>query len=110
MEYRRYYLSRRHISVNSNLLTIEEAARRCGIQPSLLEKMLELGIIEPDVSSPDPLFAPEAVPLVCKVLRLHNDLGINWAGLGLVMDLLERIEELEGEIERLRAHIESYME
>lgn len=110
MEYRRYYLSRRHISVNPGLLTIEEAARRCGIHYSLLEKIVELGIIEPDISSPEPLFAPEAVPLVCKALRLRNDLGINWAGLGLVMDLLEHIEELEHEIEDLRAHIKSYME
>jgi len=48
------------------------------------------------------LFTPEVVGVIGKAVRLRYQLGINWAGVGLVLDLLERIGQLESEIERLR--------
>jgi hypothetical protein len=32
---------------------------------------------------------------LCSGLRLHRDLEINWAGVSIVLDLTEKIEELE---------------
>ena len=37
-----------------------------------------------------------------RILRLRHDLGVNWAGIGVVLDLLAKIEELEREIAQLR--------
>jgi MerR family transcriptional regulator, heat shock protein HspR len=36
-----------------------------------------------------------------KILRLRNELGINWAGIGVILDLLSRIEQLEARIRDL---------
>ena len=38
-------------------------------------------------------------------MRLRRDLGINWSGIGVVLDLLDKIEELEREIAWLRKKI-----
>jgi hypothetical protein len=102
MEYRRYCLVVRRPSFQPGLLSLAEIARQACVHPELLERLVDLGLIEPEQYSPEILFAPRAVADVCRALRLRNQLGINWAGVGLVMDLLERISQLESELYKLR--------
>lgn len=102
MKCQRYCLVLRQPPARTGLLSLRETARQACVHPELVERMVDLGLIEPEQFSPEILFAPEAVGDICKALRLRNELGINWAGVGLVMDLLERIGELERELYRLR--------
>jgi len=102
MQYQRYYLVLHRPPSRAGLLTLRETARQARVHPDLLERMVDLGLIEPEQVSPEILFTPEAVADVGRALRLRNDLGINWAGVGLVMDLLERIGQLERELYKLR--------
>jgi len=102
MEYRRYYLMLCRAPFRSGLLTLAELAFQSKVHPELLERMVELGLIEPVQYEPEILFAPGTLAYVGRAMRLRNDLGVNWAGVGLVMDLLERISQLESEISRLK--------
>ncbi len=102
MQYHHYYLVLRRSPVGDGLLSLRETASQARIHPDLLLRMVDLGLIEPEQSQPELLFAPETVGHICKAIRLRNQLGINWAGVGLVLDLLERIGELEREIQRLK--------
>jgi len=45
--------------------------------------------------TPDLLFEDAGIDRIDKILRLKNDLGVNFAGCDLVLDLLEKIEDLE---------------
>ncbi len=102
MQYRHYYLVLRRSPARDGMLTLMETAGQAGVHPELLLRLVDLGLIEPVQTNPELLFVPETVGYIGKALRLRNQLGINWAGVGLVMDLLERIGELEKEIQRLR--------
>ncbi|MCX5779666.1 MAG: MerR family transcriptional regulator [Firmicutes bacterium] len=102
MEYGHYYLILKHPPASANLLTLPEAARQARVRPELLERLMDLGLIEAELTSPELLFAPEVVADVGRALRLRHDLGINWVGVGLVMDLLERVGQLERELAHLR--------
>jgi hypothetical protein len=102
MKYQRYYLVLQRPPSREGLLTLRETARQARVHPDLLERMVDLGLIEPEQRSPEILFVPEVVGDICRALRLRNELGINWAGVGLVMDLLERINQLERELYRLK--------
>lgn len=102
MLYHNYYLVLRRPSAQGDLLDLMETARQACVHPELLQRMVDLGLIEPQQSSPEILFASEAVGIIGKAVRLRYQLGINWAGVGLVLDLLERIETLEREIDRLK--------
>ncbi|MDD4801542.1 MAG: chaperone modulator CbpM [Syntrophomonas sp.] len=102
MEIRRHYMVLCRPRFQSGLLSLAELARETCVHPEFLERMVDLGLIEPVQYSPVMLFAPEAAADVGRALRLRNDLGINWAGVGVVMDLLERIAQLEYELARLR--------
>ena len=81
-----------------NQVSSREAAERCGIHPGLIDRLVRLGLCEPaawDERGRQWLFGEDIVPLVKKIIRLRNDLGINYAGVGVVLELLERIERLE---------------
>ncbi len=53
----------------------------------------------------EPLFMPVAVLRLRRMLRLRQDLAISWNGLGLIMDLLERIDSLNARVRELEARI-----
>jgi hypothetical protein len=65
---------------------------------------VRLGLVDPIDTSGTPeqwLFENEAVPLIAKILRLRNELGVNYAGVGVVLELLDRINTLENRIREL---------
>jgi hypothetical protein len=68
----------------------------------MVVRLVDLGLLDPEVDEPEWLFRDTVIPRIWKIRRLHHDLGINWAGIGVVLDLLDRIEELEREIAWLR--------
>ena len=84
-----------------SLLTREELGRVTQVHPELIENFLEWQLIEPAQTDPDILFPDSVVPRILRIVRLRRDLGINWAGIGVVLDLLDRIETLERENARL---------
>ena len=80
----------------STLLDDEDFARRCGLHPELVRRFWALGLVEAERSVDGSLwFSPAQVPAVARVQRLHGSLPLNYAALGLVCDLLDRITELE---------------
>jgi DNA-binding transcriptional MerR regulator len=92
-------------SLYGSLLTLSEVARLADIHPDLIKKLIALGLLDPEQTTPEPLFDKVSVLRVRRMMRLRNDLEVNWTGVGVIMDLLEKIEELEREIERLKADI-----
>ncbi len=86
--------------VTQGLLGREEICARLGIGDDVLEVCLRWEIIQ--LPAPDPqgihLFPHEDFDRLQRGLRLHHDLGINWQGVSVALELLERIEELEQQV------------
>ena len=68
------------------------------IHPFLLEALAELGFIE----IKDKKLRQKQVSRINKIQRLRQSLGVNLPGACIIIDLLDRMEELENEIELLR--------
>jgi chaperone modulatory protein CbpM len=89
----RYPLVRRSTAA---LLDGEEFARRCGLHPELVRRFWALGLIPAECHRDGSLwFSPAQLPAVTRLQRLHATLPLNYAALGLVCDLLDRIADLE---------------
>lgn len=86
-------------------LTLDELSRLVDLHPEMVLRLVDLGLVDPEVGEPEWLFQDTVVPRIWKIKRLHRDLRINWAGIGVVLDLLQRIEELEREIAWLRRQL-----
>ena len=82
----------------AGLLTYQEVAERCGVQVGFIHRLVRAGILEMTSERwPGCLYA-EATLRVRKVVRLQEHLGVNLEGAAVILDLLERIEELENEL------------
>jgi DNA-binding transcriptional MerR regulator len=90
-------------SAFSHYVTGSEVARRCHLHPDLLERLVNLGLIDyvdRDVNG-EAIFHMEVIPLVRRIMRLRNQLGVNYAGIGVILELMDRIETLENHIREL---------
>ena len=88
----------------SDLLSLTEVAYLSRLHPELITRFVTLGLLEPRkrLATGELLFDTEAVLTARKIWRLRHELGINYAGIGLVLDLLDRIEVLENEVNHLK--------
>ena len=81
----------------------EEICDRLGIGDDVLEVCIRWEIIQ--LPEPNPqgtlLFPHDTFDRLQRGLRLHHDLGINWQGVSVALELLERIEELEQQVHHL---------
>jgi chaperone modulatory protein CbpM len=76
-------------------ITISELSRLCDCHLSVARRLFSIGLIEPLPPGDRLLFDGSAVVRARKALRLKRDLGLNFDALALVMELLDRIEDLE---------------
>jgi chaperone modulatory protein CbpM len=76
-------------------LSLGALAARVGLHPELLRRFVALGLLEPDVdTSGDLWFQPSDVQVVARIERLRVGLPVNYAAIGLIMDLLDEIDTL----------------
>jgi chaperone modulatory protein CbpM len=103
----RLHTSSVHMSVTSGppggemWLSREQLAAAAGISPSRLARLIQLGLVEPTEPGPSE-FAAAAAGRVRRMLRLHDDLGVDLVGAAIITDLLERLDRMETELRRLR--------
>jgi chaperone modulatory protein CbpM len=93
----RYLLARRPS------MQLDVFAARCGLHPDLVRRLVALGLVacQQDYRG-EPSFEPPALVTVARIQRLRTGLGLNYAAIGLVLDLLDHIEELESASRRRR--------
>jgi hypothetical protein len=82
--------------VASPRLSLRTFSRATGLHPELIGRLVRLGLIDaiPDAAG-RPVFAPEQVARAARIGRLRSQLSLNYAAIGLVLDLLDRIDALE---------------
>lgn len=77
-------------------LSVDRLAQASGVHPQLIIRFVKLGLLEAQRDSLGRLWLdPGSVARVTRVQRLHLGLSLNYAAIGLVLDLLDRIDELE---------------
>ena len=76
-------------------ITIVELCRSCAVETTLVEAMIDEGILEPvGKRGGDWCFSYISVKRTRTVVHLQRDLGVNLAGAALAIELLERLERL----------------
>ena len=88
-------ISKRHELVSTPGITISELSRMCECNVSVAKRLFSIGLIEPLSGGVTPLFDRSVVVRARKALRLKRDLRLNFDAMVLVMELLDRIDDLE---------------
>jgi hypothetical protein len=82
-------------------LDAEEFCRCSGLHPDLVRRFVTLGLIRATRDANGRLwFAPGQLAAVARIERLRSGLSLNYAALGLVIELLDRIHVLEDTLRR----------
>ncbi|WP_330229342.1 chaperone modulator CbpM [Nocardia sp. NBC_00508] len=93
----------RYVLVRPAPIRLETFARRVGLHPEFVRRLTALGLLDCTRDSAGELrFEPSEVAVVARIQRLRTGLGLNYAAIGLVLDLLDRIEKLEADPRRRR--------
>ena len=89
------------------LYHISIAARLVECHPQTLRTYEQMGLVQPyRAQSNVRLYSDEDIERVRQIKRLTQEMGVNLAGVEVILSLLAQIEDLRAEIERLRHHIE----
>ncbi|MCQ9178338.1 chaperone modulator CbpM [Streptomyces sp. IBSBF 2953] len=77
-------------------LSLAAVARRSGLHPDLIRRFVALGLVDAERDAAGSLVFDLTAPAVlARVQRLRSGLCLNYASIGLVLDLLDRISLLE---------------
>jgi hypothetical protein len=87
-------------------MPLDVFAARCELHPDMVRRLVALGLLacRRDVHG-DLWLEPSALGTVARIQRLRTGLGLNYAAIGLVLDLLDRIDELESASRRRRTSL-----
>jgi hypothetical protein len=86
-------------------LSCAVVAESTGTRRSLVVRLAQLGLLETIDQSDEtgePTLPRRSVIRVRRMQRLHRDLGVNFAGAAVILDLVERIRRLNRELNELR--------
>lgn len=98
-------LTKRADSDLDELLTFEVVAETVGARRSLVARLARQGLLETVESETDePLLPRRTIITLRRMQRLRRDLGVNFIGAAIILDLVGRIELLNREVEETRKH------
>ena len=86
------------------IFTLEELSTSCAVKTEYIMELIDEGIVEPTEQQRDQqhwTFTGQSLLRVRKTQRLQQDLGVNLAGVALVLDMMEEIERLRERLQRL---------
>jgi DNA-binding transcriptional MerR regulator len=85
------------VPVRRARLDLAAAAAQSGLHPELVERFADLGLVPWTTDAAGRRWFTSAAPAqIRRIVRLHADLALNYAAIALVIELLDRIEALEG--------------
>ncbi len=86
--------------------TISVVARLVNLHPQTLRNYEELELVVPQRSPGNfRLYTERDVQRLRKIVRLTGELGVNLAGVEIILNMTERVEALQAEVDTLRSQL-----
>jgi hypothetical protein len=87
-------------------LTFDVVAATVGTKRTLVARLAKQGLIETvDSGTDEPLLPRRTVVQLRRMQRLRRDLGVNFAGAAVILDLVGRIEQLNRELAEMHRRL-----
>ncbi len=95
-------------ATNQPMYIISIAAKMTGLHPQTLRHYESLGLITPKRSEGNVrLYSPADIDQLHQITRLTDELGVNLAGVQIILDMRERLEQLQLEMNVRQAELEA---
>ncbi|GIK42062.1 MAG: hypothetical protein BroJett011_58950 [Chloroflexota bacterium] len=96
------------VAPNQPMYVISVAAKMIGVHPQTLRHYENIGLVVPERSEGNiRLYSPADIDRLRQISRLTDELGVNLAGVQIILDMRERLEQLQLEVETRQAELEA---
>jgi len=104
----------RQLREDEPVYMISVAARLCELHPQTLRMYERLGLVRPArIGAKNRMYSERDLDRLRQIQRLTQDMGVNLAGVEVVLGLLERMQhmqdEMDVEMERMRREMEELL-
>ena len=90
---------------------ISVAARLVNLHPQTLRTYELMGLVKPARSAGNiRLYSPTDIERLRQITRLTDELGVNLAGVEVILNMRESMDQMRREMERMRQEFESEVE
>jgi hypothetical protein len=91
-----------------SFIPVEQLCELYHIEFSFIHNLKDYGLIEMEVIDRTEFIRTDHLSRVEKMIRLHQDLGVNFEGIDIIDHLLERLEEMHNEITHIKNKLRFY--
>ena len=92
----------------NDLIPIEQFCKIYEIEFSFINSLNEFGLIEITYIDKNKFIELEKIQAVEKMIRLHNELGVNFEGIDIITNLVQKIDSLQSRINLLQNQLDIY--
>jgi MerR family transcriptional regulator, heat shock protein HspR len=105
----------RQVTFDEPVYMISVAARLCDLHPQTLRMYERLGLVRPArIGTKNRMYSERDLDRLRQIQRLTQDMGVNLAGVEVILGLLERMqrmqEDMDTELERMRRDMEELVQ
>lgn len=91
-----------------NYILLKSFSKHSKIEDDFIYNLYNYGLVTIEEQENEPFIDENEISEIERFFRLHHDLGINYEGLDAIAQMLERMEQLEVEMELLRKRLRLY--
>ncbi len=89
----------------NNFIPAKEFCMHYQVEYAFIYSLHESGLVKVSGPETEPVFDEKELPNVERMVRMHEELGINLEGIEAIVPLLDRIEKMQAEMNLLRNHL-----
>ena len=93
---------------HEELIPIDVFCTTCHVETTLIDTLEESGLVQVTVLEQRRYIAVEQLPRAEKLIRMHEDLGINVEGIEAIEHLLARMRAMRDEMQQIRNKLRRY--
>jgi hypothetical protein len=91
-----------------NLIPIPELCNHYTVELSFFTNLSEMGLLEIKTIESKQYIDSDAIYEIEKMIRMHQELDVNIAGIDVVFNLLQKIDGLQNELTALKNRLRLY--
>ncbi|MBK6752658.1 MAG: MerR family transcriptional regulator [Flavobacteriales bacterium] len=92
------------------LISLELFCSHQGVEIAFVHALHERGLLQITVVQDRSFVAPEVLPHIEKLARMHYEMDINLEGIEAISHLLERVERLQSDMRAMHERLRLYEE
>ncbi len=91
-----------------NIISVDQFCQHYGIDVSFINSLIDHGLTEITIVENSPYIPVKQIKDIERMMRMHYDLDINMEGIEAISHLLNRMDNLQKELNRFRNKLTFY--